>query len=835
VSDGALSSTASLDIIVLQVNDAPESGDAGGGEVEGKSYTFTLADFAFSNPAAFEEDDVLAAVIIESLPEHGTLFLNDAKVAQGDSIKAQDIADGKLSLLAPSASGGQPLSNDAQFDFQFRVQDTGGTANGGQDTSDPNTPYTFTLTVDQFMHGDNASNNTLTGGAGHDVMLGDVGGLKEQTLQNYNIALLVDMSGSMSQPWGWGNPRPSRIDSLKASLKFLVENLADHPDNVNVALITFPATRASQPSPDFFLENLNSANLQSLLDAIDSLAMTGTNTPYGYGFNKTTNWFNAIQNQTDGAGNKLYDGYENLTYFLTDGEPNVESAFFRDNAFQKLIQVSPKVHAIGIGTGVNKVTLDRYDTTDMVPAFDSTTFTPITNFGDGTGINDPANWDTKGNGTVQVVSGAWFRIIDNNPAPSDPASNDDLSMVIRMQDPYKISVTDATHPDGVYFQFTSRIFSNWVDAQDLFTWRLLKFNEATGEWDVVESGHDAERGKTLTVTTSRQLSGDYLFEFEVDDRSPAASSGSARVEIGDIRMHDADPSTLAGESQIVLSPDELTATLLETRRATDELDPVGDDTLTGGDGDDILFGDGINTSKLPWGVAGDPDKPTADYKQVGLPALKDFLAAKLGLASVNELTDADLYDYIRAHHADFNVADDTHGGKDILHGGAGNDILYGQGGDDVLYGGEGDDILYGGTGKDILIGGKGNDTLIGGSGDDVFRWEEGDAGSVLAPTEDLIKDFGMGGTDPNGNDVLDLRDLLLGEENSSDLSQYLNIVFDGSATVIHVSTTGGLQADGSGFDQIIMLENVDLTGGLSNHNQIIKDLMDANRLLVDQL
>jgi len=388
VSDGTDTSTATLDITVLPVNDAPESGDAAGGEVEGRSYLFTQADFAFANPAAFEEDDELHAVIIDSLPAQGTLFLDGvavtaAMVATGLTVTVADLQAGKLTYRTPNLSGKDALGNDAQFTLAFRVQDTGGTENGGQDTSDAATPYTFTLTVDQFIHGDNGTDNTLTGGAGHDVILGDVGGLKSQVVndQNYNIALLVDMSGSMTTPWGWGNPRPTRIDSLKASLKSLVENyLTEHQGNVNVALITFPATRGGRPSPDFFLENLNSANLQSMLDAIDSLAMTDSHTPYGYGFNKTTNWFNAIQNQTDGDGNKLYDGYENLTYFLTDGDPNSETDFFRDNAFQNLVQISPKVHAIGIGTGVNKVTLDRYDTTDMVPAFDSTTFTPITNF-----------------------------------------------------------------------------------------------------------------------------------------------------------------------------------------------------------------------------------------------------------------------------------------------------------------------------------------------------------------------------------------------------------------------------------------------------------------------
>jgi len=168
------------------------------------------------------------------------------------------------------------------------------------------------------------------------------------------------------------------------------------------------------------------------------------------------------------------------------------------------------------------------------------------------------------------------------------------------------------------------------------------------------------------------------------------------------------------------------------------------------------------------------------------------------------------------------VAGDTHGGDDTLYGDAGNDILYGQGGNDTLIGGSGDDILY------------------GGAGDDTFVWENGDAGTVLAPAKDIIKDFGMGGADPNGKDVLDLRDLLIGEEApGSDLAEYLNITREGTDTVIRISTTGDLQSAGTpggvvtGFDQVITLENVDLTGGMTDQNQIINNLITQGKLLVD--
>ncbi|MEG0151428.1 MAG: type I secretion C-terminal target domain-containing protein, partial [Comamonas sp.] len=128
------------------------------------------------------------------------------------------------------------------------------------------------------------------------------------------------------------------------------------------------------------------------------------------------------------------------------------------------------------------------------------------------------------------------------------------------------------------------------------------------------------------------------------------------------------------------------------------------------------------------------------------------------------------------------------------------DKLYGGSGNDVLQGGAGNDTLDGGAGNDVLIGGKGDDILIGGAGYDSFVWKFGDQGTAAAAAKDVINDFGMGGTDPNGKDVLDLRDLLQGEQNSTDLSKYLNFSTSNGDTVLKVSSGGVLGSGGSGYD-----------------------------------
>ncbi|MNT15794.1 hypothetical protein D3C72_1508700 [compost metagenome] len=117
-------------------------------------------------------------------------------------------------------------------------------------------------------------------------------------------------------------------------------------------------------------------------------------------------------------------------------------------------------------------------------------------------------------------------------------------------------------------------------------------------------------------------------------------------------------------------------------------------------------------------------------------------------------------------------------------------------------------------------------------GSDTFKWELNDQGTVGAPTVDTIKDFSAD-TVANGGDVLDLKDLLIGEKDGT-LTQYLNIHKDGNNTVIDINTKGNIA---QGADQKIVLENVDLThdanGQVMSNQAIINDLLQKGKLNVD--
>ena len=112
-------------------------------------------------------------------------------------------------------------------------------------------------------------------------------------------------------------------------------------------------------------------------------------------------------------------------------------------------------------------------------------------------------------------------------------------------------------------------------------------------------------------------------------------------------------------------------------------------------------------------------------------------------------------------------------GNDTLIGGEGVDTLLGGAGDDILMGGEGDDIMAGEAGEDWFIGGEGDDTMTGGADADTFIFGE-------AHGSDTITDF-----------TVDVDEINLSLINSiTDFSQ-LNLIQDGTDTVIDLSGHGG--------------------------------------------
>ena len=114
-------------------------------------------------------------------------------------------------------------------------------------------------------------------------------------------------------------------------------------------------------------------------------------------------------------------------------------------------------------------------------------------------------------------------------------------------------------------------------------------------------------------------------------------------------------------------------------------------------------------------------------------------------------------------------------GNDVIHGGTGAQILDGGTGSDTISGGAGAQLLMGENGNDYIQAGSGNQTLLGGAGHDVFAVGKGVHGKIIisdfTPAQDRIEIArGLNGTllntpydlaahvssDAQGNTVLNL-------------------------------------------------------------------------------
>jgi Ca2+-binding RTX toxin-like protein len=241
---------------------------------------------------------------------------------------------------------------------------------------------------------------------------------------------------------------------------------------------------------------------------------------------------------------------------------------------------------------------------------------------------------------------------------------------------------------------------------------------------------------------------------------------------------------------------------------TDETSSVGADSIVSGDGDDTISGDALSVNGQAIAYYGGDDYidgGDGDDLIAG-----DALALGVGSTTV------------------------WVGGNDTILGGDGNDTIYGDsnllnelaGGDDSLLGGDGDDVIYGGLGNDWIDGGGDNDVMIGGGGEDTYHFVYG---GDFSNEVDTIIGFQTG---LNG-DVLDLSDLLdnlPGVISGANLVlEHLDLTFSGGNTIIHYETDG--IASPNPNDGQIVLQGVDLSGG-GTDAQIIQQLIDDGNLVV---
>jgi len=145
--------------------------------------------------------------------------------------------------------------------------------------------------------------------------------------------------------------------------------------------------------------------------------------------------------------------------------------------------------------------------------------------------------------------------------------------------------------------------------------------------------------------------------------------------------------------------------------------------LSGGDGDDVIYGSGSAVAEVvpryaELGIApnaGAIDTDDGDYRKI----------TQGGTVSGGQPDEASVTDEIHGGSGNDLLVSGI--GPSTIYGDAGDDKLVGGGGTDSLYGGEGNGSLWGDVGNDELHGGAGNDLLDG--GDDGNDWLEGGEGN----------------------------------------------------------------------------------------------------------
>ncbi|MEG0348367.1 MAG: Calx-beta domain-containing protein, partial [Acinetobacter sp.] len=630
----------------------------------------------------------------------------------------------------------------------------------------------------------NNGDNTLIGGDGDDVLLGDAGGVKTvlQAGTNYNMAFILDVSGSMASDLDQGSGDANeRLNLLKDGLKQYIQNTvlpfaakADTVDggHINIALIKFAGL--AETSLTISIGDVVNGDWTALETAINSLVASG-GTNYEAAFNEAEKWFkglttgandaNATTNATDKASTNTdgtaIAGYKNLTFFITDGNPtyymdgntqkngsggtngggneNQNAAAFNtlltqskstfDHGYNQTsgnngLGAISTVSAIGLGIGVKKPWLQMFDNSDS-----------IGNITIDVGTQNVSGSSVTGSTAPTTSSIANFNSPTGNNAPASWVASSDAAAATRTSN--KLVLTDTTQGNGVAAVYQGPSFAvtgsstfvsfeygrdNWV-AGDTFTWKLQR--QVGGIWETVEVGTNATSNDH--APTGATSTGFFM-------QSGILLAGTYRLQF------EVEDKSGTGASNYVVRIDNLQ---LNTSAGTDTI------TTTGGEPDIVLTADqfqyaleagGLSSTLNPVGndklfggngndvMFGDTiNTDWLDWTGRNLDAANQPDAAGSGMAALKEYLSLSPSDYTLVNAGLGVQAIDLYNyikAESNTTTGISrfNATADTRGGNDVLDGGAGNDILYGQGGNDILIGGAGNDILFGGTGADTFVW-----------------------------------------------------------------------------------------------------------------
>ncbi|WP_422630822.1 immunoglobulin-like domain-containing protein, partial [Pseudomonas mucidolens] len=457
-----------------------------------------------------------------------------------------------------------------------------------------------------------SGDDNVTGTSGNDVVVADVSGLNVVQGKNYNIAFMVDSSGSMN-----ANSIKAAKDSLTTVFKSLQDSIGSSTSGtVNIFLADFD----TQVNQTISVNLKDPGALKALQKVLDSM-VSGGGTNYEDVFKATANFFKSAQATSN-------VGAINTTYFITDGEPTY---------YQRNEQTNPTLYGnvklddvvttsnYTLGTAT-RITVDQNHLIDIDAAGKVTVWSYSNTWG--WSQSNPGIIHAQGDGTFELsVIGGWGNGTDtattnnansafallkglstggveaiglnsgislNQLAPYDsdgkPQSNidpKDLANAI-------LGHSEATLPGA------DRVDGG--DGNDILFGDLVSFPGVAGEgYNAIQTYVAGKNGVAVSAVTGQDVH-KYITEHYTEFNTSGAKDGN---------------DTLLGGSGDDILFGQGGNDYLDGGKGNDILlGGTGNDTLIGGPGNDILIG-GSGADTFVW-KSGD----------VGNDVIKDFKASE---------------------------------------------------------------------------------------------------------------------------------------------------------------------------------------------------------------
>ena len=765
-------------IIINEGKVTAESGADGFADAYADSHAkFDLAGMVDKNGGTLNEDGTSGTIMVlmDGSKQKVTLELSEG--LSGESILTGTLADGEQLFTATLDKDGnwtmeqydqfrvpgEEGQSSNQFELVFKTEDADGDIAGA-------TVKVPLEVVDQTPATDTSIDNgndtiTITGGEGiaGTVAAGDSGGVEVQTTvqpgQDYNISIMLDLSGSMNDPSG--SAGMSRLDMAKEALTtFINDTLAKHDGEINLQLITFNKTATEEDTwvlksgTTEEIKNYNQAEIAKIVKTLDQIGKGVEGTNYEAAMEKATEWFSKDTAEDGVAGN----GGENLAFFISDGQPTYyygtdwwgnpkvegEGNYSNQETVRQTLEAAQdlqnagsgvQVNAIGIGTskslhekaqtildlidntGGSEQTQTEYPCQHQVQVGTGWLGTPKYEWQWTTGeweeskpliLGDSDLVDSKDGLTAALVGGGTITSTELADAGGDKvdASDSTSSAII---------YGDVMNTDRLLYELKQLELSNLVMAGAVVS-ALPGYGSGSEVFQWLEGNGDRLTGDYAGWTHDDTLK--YMLEHAEELGYETRVDGN-----GEFYLVTADGTVLNMDgTEANVGLDSLTG-----RGGGNDtiIGSQADDVIYGQEGNDLLVGDAPSESGEGSTVGSIEGTTVASIKAMDTDGLDAFIQSVEG-------TDAD--------------------GDDRLFGGTGDDVLLGMGGDDYIDGGAGEDAIFGGSGNDIIVYDSNDYLVSGGSGIDFMVSDN----STLTLTELL-----SGGKDGKDGPIVDSIEVLL--------------------------------------------------------------------------